>query len=152
MSDEKACAGCAKGYYGVGESCFLCPDSPAVQYVVMTALFLAVVWWTMRLADAKAVYDSITARHLKTPDDKHLILHARAMREFPENGIVDRLFWFGTDDMLPDGLTKGSVDLEALIRRCLEGIWSLRNEQAVSWRFKEHREEVMALCYQYGLL
>ena len=30
--------------------------------------------------DARAVYDSITAQVLKTPDDKHLLLHARAMR------------------------------------------------------------------------
>ena len=58
--------------------------------------------------DAKAVFDSITACHLKTPDDKRLILHARAMREFLEYGNVDRLYWFGTDDVLPDGLTKGS--------------------------------------------
>lgn len=83
--------------------------------------------------DAKAVFDSITADHINTPDDKHLVLHARAMREFLEAGRVDRLCWFGTDDMLPDGLTKGSVDREALVRCCLEGIWRLQNEQPLHW-------------------
>ena len=81
--------------------------------------------------DAKAVYDSVTARHLKTPDDKHLILHARAMREFLESGHVDRLYWFGTDDMLPDGLTKGSVGREARGDCCLKGIWSISHEEPI---------------------
>ena len=62
------------------------------------------------------MYDSITARHLKTPDDKHLILHAGAMRELLENGNVDRLYCFGTDDMLPDGLTNGSIERDSLIK------------------------------------
>ena len=94
--------------------------------------------------DAKAVYDSITTRHLKTPDDKHLILHARAMREFLDNGHVDRLYWFGTDDMLPDGLTKGSIERESLIKCCLKGIWSITHEVPVQWSFNEHREEIAA--------
>ena len=102
--------------------------------------------------DAKAVYDSITARHLKTPDDKHLILHARAMREFLESGHVDRLYWFDTDDMLPDGLTKGSIDREALILCCLQGIWSIRHEQPIHWIFKKHRERITAALHADGCL
>ena len=84
--------------------------------------------------DAKAVYDSITAVSPKTPDDKHLLLHVRAMREFLEANYVDRLYWFGTDDMLPDGLTKGCIDREALIKVCLEGIWQIRHEQPQHWQ------------------
>ena len=41
--------------------------------------------------DAKAVFDSITADQIKPPDDKNLLLHARAMREFLDSGFVDRL-------------------------------------------------------------
>ena len=91
--------------------------------------------------DAKAVYDSITAVHLKTPDDNHLLLHARAMREFLEAGHVDRLYWFGTNDMLPDGLTKGSVEREALIKCCHEGVWQIRNEQPEMWSFDQSRHD-----------
>ena len=56
--------------------------------------------------DAKAVFDSITAHHINTSDDKHLVVHARAMREFFEAGRVDRFYWFDTEDMLPHGLIK----------------------------------------------
>ena len=77
------------------------------------------------VVDAKAVYDAVTADVVKTPDDKHLLFHARAMREFLEAGHVDRLCWFGTDDMLPDGLTKGSIEREAFIRCCQEGVFSI---------------------------
>ena len=83
--------------------------------------------------DAKAVFDSITADYIETADDKHLVLHARAMREFLEAGRVDRLYWFGTDDMLPDGFTKGVVDREALILCCQKGIWQLRHEEPIHW-------------------
>ena len=65
--------------------------------------------------DAKSVFDSITAVHLKTPDDNRLLLHTRAMQKLLEAGHVDRIYWFGTDTMLPGGLTKGSV-----IRCCYE--------------------------------
>ena len=82
--------------------------------------------------DARAVYDSVTAVQLKTPDDKHLLLHARAMREFLESGPVDRLYWFDTEDMLPDGLTKGSIDREALISVCEQGVWQICHAEPVS--------------------
>ena len=88
--------------------------------------------------DAKAVFDSATADNIKTPDDKHLLLHARAMREFMEFGRVERLHWFGTDDMLPDGLTKGSIDREALITCCSKGTRSISHEEPI---FKSFAKE-----------
>ena len=60
--------------------------------------------------DAKAVYDGITATQPRTPADKPLFLHALAMREYPQAGWVDKLYWFDTLAMLADGLTKGAVD------------------------------------------
>lgn len=72
--------------------------------------------------DAKAVFESIAATHIRTPYDKHLLLHVRAMREFLEARSVDRLYWFDTEDMLPDGLTKRSINREPLIQVCREGI------------------------------
>jgi len=84
--------------------------------------------------DARAVYDCVTAANMKTPDDKQLILHARAMREYLESGPVDRLYWFDTEDMLPDGLTKGSIDREALIAVCEQGEWRICHAEPVSSR------------------
>ena len=60
--------------------------------------------------DARSVFQSITAPEgVRTPDDKHLHLHALAMRQFLTDGMIDQLYWFDTVDMLPDGLTKRQV-------------------------------------------
>ena len=75
--------------------------------------------------DAKAVFDGITAQCPRTPADKPLFLHAPAMREYLEAGWVDRLWWIGTLAMLADGMTKGSIDREALIMVCQQGLWKV---------------------------
>ena len=41
--------------------------------------------------DAKSVFDSLTADTVKTPNDKQLLLHAKAMRELLEDREIDRL-------------------------------------------------------------
>ena len=83
--------------------------------------------------DARSVFDSLTADVIRTPNDKQLLLHAKAMRELLEDGQVDRLFWFDTEDMLPDGLTKGSVDREPLLKVAAEGEWAIRYDAPV-WK------------------
>ena len=75
--------------------------------------------------DAKAVFDGITAQCPRTPADKPLFLHALAMREYLEAGWVDRLWWLDTLAMLADGMTKGSIDREALIKVCQKGLWHI---------------------------
>ena len=45
------------------------------------------------------------------------------MREYLEAGWVDRLWWIDTLAMLADGMTKGSIDREALIKVCQKGLW-----------------------------
>ena len=65
--------------------------------------------------DAKAVFDGITAQCPRTPADKPPFLHALAMKENPVAGWVDRLRRLDTSVMLADGVTKCSVDREALI-------------------------------------
>ena len=82
--------------------------------------------------DAKAVFDGVTAEQPKTPAEKPLFLHALAMREYLESGHVDVLWWLDTLAMLADGMTKGSVEREALIRVCAEGIWKIVDQTPVS--------------------
>ena len=60
--------------------------------------------------DAMAVFDSVTITPIRTPDDQVLLLHARGMREYLEAGHVDRIYWFDTEDMPPDGMSQGSID------------------------------------------
>ena len=79
--------------------------------------------------DARSVFDALTADVMKTPNDKALLLHAKAMREILEEGCVDRLFWFDTEDMVPDGLTKGSVDRKALLHIAGEGVWVIAHDE-----------------------
>ena len=73
-----------------------------------------------------AVFDSVTNTPIRTPDDKTLLLHARPMRECLEGGHVDRLYWFDTE-YLPDGMTKGSIECEPIIKVCEDGVWSIRH-------------------------
>ena len=86
--------------------------------------------------DAKAVFDGVTAEQPKTPAEKPLFLHALAMREYLEAGHVDRLWWLDTLAMLADGMTKGSVEREALIKVCQLGIWQVVGMQPI---FKQLR-------------
>ena len=83
------------------------------------------------VVDAKAVYDGVTAEQPKTPAEKPLFLHALAMREYLESGHVDLLWWLDTLAMLADGMTKGSVEREALIKVCAEGIWRIIGQAPV---------------------
>ena len=82
--------------------------------------------------NAKAVFDGITAEQPKTPAEKPLFLHALAMREYLESGHVDCLWWLDTLAMLADGMTKGSVEHEALIKVCQLGVWHIIGLQPVS--------------------
>ena len=86
--------------------------------------------------DAKAVFDGVTAEQPKTPAEKPLFLHALAMREYLEAGHVDRLWWLDTLAMLADGMTKGSVEREALLKVCQLGIWQVVGMQPI---FKQLR-------------
>ena len=83
------------------------------------------------VVDARSVFDSLTADVVRTPNDKQLLLHAKAMRELLEDGQIDRLFWFDTEDMLPDGLTNGNVDREPLLKVAAEGEWAIKYDAPV---------------------
>ena len=88
---------------------------------------------TFAFVDAKAVFDSLTAEVVKTPHDKHLLLHALAMREFLESTRLTGIYWIDTIDMLPDGLTKGSVLRQPLIDLSEHCHWSLNGDKPLMW-------------------
>ena len=81
-----------------------------------------------------------------TPADKPLFLHALAMRECLETGWVDRLWWADTLAMLADGMTKGSVEREALIAVCEYGIWTIVGEAPV-YKQLRNTDQVSAFLY-----
>ena len=64
----------------------------------------------------------------------------RAMREYMGSGFVDRLYWFDTEDMLPDGMTKSSIDREPIIRVCQPGVWSIKHAAPICKSFADDGE------------
>ena len=86
--------------------------------------------------DARAVYDSVTAKVVKTPADKILLLHALALRDHLEAGQLSKLSWIDTRDMVADALNKGSIDRGALRQFFEQGKWKLCHE-VKSWRYGE---------------
>ena len=45
--------------------------------------------------DAKAVFDSITAKVVAPPADKHLFLCVLKLREFLDRQLIDKIWWGG---------------------------------------------------------
>ena len=59
------------------------------------------------------------------------------MREYLECGWVDRLWWLDTLAMLADGMTKGSIEREALISVCEKGTWKVIGQCPIFKRLRE---------------
>ena len=96
--------------------------------------------------DARSVFDSVTAQTVKTPSDKQLMLHARAFRELLEDGTVDVLYWFDTEDMLRDGMTKGSIYRRPLLALGYDGTWAISHDNPVHKTLTNDADEIPAVC------
>jgi hypothetical protein len=64
--------------------------------------------------DALSVYASVTATFIKTPADNSVLFHLKYVRELLDNHVLSALCWADTRDMIADGLTKGTIDRQAL--------------------------------------
>ena len=60
--------------------------------------------------DARAVYDALDASDACEPAECSLKLHLISVRDRMSHGLIRRLHWVDTRDMLADGLTKGGID------------------------------------------
>jgi hypothetical protein len=85
--------------------------------------------------DARAVYDSVTAKTIKTPADRIFLLHALALREHLETKRLTKIIWTDTRDMVADALNKGGIDRNALRMFFERGCWGLKHE-VKSWSFR----------------
>ena len=89
--------------------------------------------WDVKLAlyvDAMSVYAAVTATFIKIPAEKSLLSHIQYLRELLDTKVLEALAWIDTRDMVADGLTKGSVEREAL-HECMSGRWKLNHESKV---------------------
>ena len=64
--------------------------------------------------DAKSVYAAVTATYIKAPAEKNLLSHIQFVRELLDSGVLKTIQWIDTRDMAADGLTKGTIDRNAL--------------------------------------
>ncbi len=86
------------------------------------------------VCDAKSVFDAINASDVNDPQESPLKLHVIALRDKLERGILKRLWWSDTRDMLADGLTKGGIPRDALVQVSEHGVCRILHETAVCTR------------------
>ena len=75
--------------------------------------------------DARSVFDAIAASDVTTPQEATLKLHLVSIRNRIENGVLKRLWWVDTRDMVADALTKGGIDRK-LLTSVMQGNLSLQ--------------------------
>ena len=75
--------------------------------------------------DAKSVFEGIRATVARLPSEQSLVGHLLWVREMLQLGVCKCLRWVDTRDMAADGMTKGSIDREALIMACQQGLWKI---------------------------
>jgi hypothetical protein len=86
--------------------------------------------------DALSVFAAITATYIKAPAEKGLLSHVQFVRELLDSHVLTVLSWIDTRDMIADGLTKGSVDRQAL-HTLMDGVISYSHEPKC-WSSKVH--------------
>ena len=84
--------------------------------------------------DAMSVFAAVTAVFIKTPAEKSLLCHVQFLRELLDYGVLAAIVWLDTRDMHADGLTKGAVPRDALLK-LLDGLYRLSQEPRI-WRPK----------------
>ena len=80
------------------------------------------------MVDAKAVFDSIVATDVKVPVKESLVAILMAIRKQFANGMVAKIWWVTTNDMLTDASTKGSIAREPLLKALSAGKWLLAEQ------------------------
>ena len=96
--------------------------------------------WNVKLSlyvDAMSVYAAVTATFIKIPAEKPLLSHILYIRELLDTKVLEAPVWLDTRDIVADGLTKGSVDRDAL-HACMNGFWLLLHS-AQSWSTSKRR-------------
>ena len=104
------------------------------QSVAEAKTFRETGGWDVKLSsyvDAMSVYAAVNAAFIKTLAEKSLFSRIQYIRGFLDTKVLEALVWLDTRDMVAGGLTKGSVDRDAL-HACMNGKWLLLRS-AQSW-------------------
>ena len=82
------------------------------------------------LIDADSVFSAIAASPIKTPAERSLLIQLQWLKELLDRGIITKIVWCDTRDMVADALTKGSISRDALHKVCA-GIVSILHKYKV---------------------
>ena len=74
------------------------------------------------VGDARSVFDAIAASDVCDPAEASLKLHLLSVQSRLETGLIRKLWWCDTRDMLADASTKGGIDRSVLLRCMDKGI------------------------------
>ena len=88
------------------------------------------------VVDARALFDAVASADACTPLECSLKLHLMDIRDKLVNGIIKRLFWADTRDMVADCMTKGGVMRTMIQNLCEKGLISLRQEFKVHTKIR----------------
>ena len=77
------------------------------------------------VVDAYSVYLAVTASDTRLPLEESLVVMLMTLKEQCSLGIIKKLWWCATEDMLSDALTKGAIKREPLLQALACGRWTL---------------------------
>ena len=101
--------------------------------------------------DNMGVFTALRATEVNVPEEKHLLYQLRAIRDRLDIRQTRSLWWQDTRDMFSDGLTKGGVDRETILKIWRTGIWELIGDAPVVWSAKvAERNEATAIAGSHG--
>eukprot|EP00971_Amphidinium_carterae_P257085 5103811-Amphidinium_carterae.1 len=75
------------------------------------------------VTDSKSVYESLRATDDKVPEEQPLVLVLRRIREMLRTGVLTKVWWTATGDMVADALSKSIVKRDCLVNLCTTGKW-----------------------------
>ena len=78
------------------------------------------------VVDAQSVFDALAAPEIRPPSESSLIMLLCGVKESLRTGLMSRIFWIDTSDMLADGLGKGMVSRQALLLVGNTGEWHVQ--------------------------
>jgi hypothetical protein len=76
--------------------------------------------------DCRSIYDALKTDELRIPTEAGLYPLLLILKHLLKVGVVKRLYWIDTADMLADGLNKGSIARAALLQVPSSSQWILR--------------------------
>ena len=77
------------------------------------------------VVDAYAVFSTAVKDESKNPSEETLVTLVMVLREMLKSGRLNKIWWVHTEDMIADGLNKGSIPREPLLAIAYSGIWQL---------------------------